>query len=163
MNDKNIGSSFESWLRQEGIYEQVSAEALQRVAARRNGDGILPVARRLLGLHPADLSELLEMLAEGFPTASFEQFLSVSGLPVREAVRYLRLSPAQLARRRRGGRIGPEESERLLRLAELYAHTLELFEDSAAAVGWLTAPALGLGGKRPVDYATTEWGDARST
>ena len=32
---KNIGSSFDSWLRQEGIYEQVTAAAIKRVLARQ--------------------------------------------------------------------------------------------------------------------------------
>jgi len=32
---KNIGSSFDSWLREEGIYEEVSATAIKRVLARQ--------------------------------------------------------------------------------------------------------------------------------
>jgi len=32
---KNIGSTFESWLREEGIYEEVSANAIKRVSARQ--------------------------------------------------------------------------------------------------------------------------------
>jgi predicted XRE-type DNA-binding protein len=35
MKKKNIGSSFDSWLRQEGIYEQVTAAAIKRVLARQ--------------------------------------------------------------------------------------------------------------------------------
>ena len=34
MNRKNIGSSFDSWLREEGIYEEVTATAIKRVPAR---------------------------------------------------------------------------------------------------------------------------------
>jgi len=32
---KNIGSTFDSWLREEGIYEEVSAAAIKRVVARQ--------------------------------------------------------------------------------------------------------------------------------
>jgi DNA-binding Xre family transcriptional regulator len=32
---KNIGSSLDSWLREEGIYEEVSANAIKRVLARQ--------------------------------------------------------------------------------------------------------------------------------
>ena len=81
MESKNIGSTFDSWLKKEGIHQQVSAEALQHVPTRRNFNGILSVARQLLDLHPADLGELLEMLAKGFPAASREQFLSRFGFP----------------------------------------------------------------------------------
>lgn len=35
MKKKNIGSSFDSWLREEGIYEEVSAGAIKRVLARQ--------------------------------------------------------------------------------------------------------------------------------
>jgi predicted XRE-type DNA-binding protein len=35
MNKKNIGSSFDIWLREEGIYEEVSAAAIKRVLSRQ--------------------------------------------------------------------------------------------------------------------------------
>ncbi|MGA3334243.1 MAG: XRE family transcriptional regulator [Terracidiphilus sp.] len=35
MKRSNIGSSFDSWLREEGIYEEVAATALKRVLARQ--------------------------------------------------------------------------------------------------------------------------------
>ncbi len=35
MKKSNVGSSFDSWLREEGIYEEVTAKALKRVLARQ--------------------------------------------------------------------------------------------------------------------------------
>ncbi len=35
MKKKNIGSSFDSWLREEGMYEEVSATAIKRVLSRQ--------------------------------------------------------------------------------------------------------------------------------
>lgn len=35
MKKKNIGSSFDSWLREEGNYEEVTATAIKRVLARQ--------------------------------------------------------------------------------------------------------------------------------
>ena len=35
MKKKNIGSSFDSWLREEGIYEETTASAIKRVLARQ--------------------------------------------------------------------------------------------------------------------------------
>src|SRR5713101_1539498 len=35
MKKKNIGSSFDSWLREEGTYEEVTATAIKRVLARQ--------------------------------------------------------------------------------------------------------------------------------
>ena len=35
MKKKNVGSSFDSWLREEGIYGEASANAIKRVVARQ--------------------------------------------------------------------------------------------------------------------------------
>ena len=35
MKKSNIGSSFDSWLREEGIYQEVTATAIKRVLARQ--------------------------------------------------------------------------------------------------------------------------------
>ena len=35
MKKKNIGSSFDGWLRKEGIYEEVTATAIKRALARQ--------------------------------------------------------------------------------------------------------------------------------
>jgi antitoxin HicB len=35
MKRNNIGTSFDSWLREEGIYEEVTATAIKRVLARQ--------------------------------------------------------------------------------------------------------------------------------
>lgn len=35
MKKKNVGSTFDSWLREEGLYEEVSATAIKRVVARQ--------------------------------------------------------------------------------------------------------------------------------
>ena len=35
MTKKNVGASFDSWLREEGIYEEVAATAIKRVLARQ--------------------------------------------------------------------------------------------------------------------------------
>ena len=35
MKEKNIGSTFDSWLRNEGIYREVTATAIKRVLARQ--------------------------------------------------------------------------------------------------------------------------------
>ena len=126
MNDQKIGSSLDSWRRKKGSTSRSALKLCNGFLRAGMIMAFFPLLSASSASIRRDLSELLEMLAEGFPTVSVKQFLSVSGFPVQEAARYLNLSTAQLARRRRAGRIGPEGSERLLRLAELYAHTLEL-------------------------------------
>ena len=40
MKKKNIGSTFDNWLREEGIYEEVSTAAIKRVVARQVEDAM---------------------------------------------------------------------------------------------------------------------------
>ncbi len=40
MKKKHIGSSFDSWLREEGIYEQAASNAIKRVLARQVADAM---------------------------------------------------------------------------------------------------------------------------
>ena len=35
MKKQNIGSSFDSWLREEGVYQEITATAIKRVLARQ--------------------------------------------------------------------------------------------------------------------------------
>ena len=51
MKKKNIGSSFDSWLREEGIYEEVSATAIKRVLTRQ-----LEAAMQEQGLSKAEMA-----------------------------------------------------------------------------------------------------------
>jgi ribosome-binding protein aMBF1 (putative translation factor) len=55
MNKKNIGSSFDSWLREEGNYEEVSAAAIKRVVARQ-----VEAARQERGLSKAEMAKRMQ-------------------------------------------------------------------------------------------------------
>jgi putative toxin-antitoxin system antitoxin component (TIGR02293 family) len=64
-----------------------------------------------------------------------------------------------LARRRAAGRLAPEESERLLRIAGIFEKAVDLFEgDVPAAVRWITAPRKALDNHSPLAYSRTEPG-----
>jgi putative toxin-antitoxin system antitoxin component (TIGR02293 family) len=87
------------------------------------------------------------------------QFLDQSGLTTRQLASFLELPERTFARRRESGRLLKPESERMLRLMEIFSSLLELFDgDTAAAREWLIEPAEGLGQARPIDYAQTDFG-----
>ena len=52
MKKKNIGSTFDSWLREEGLYEKVSATAIKRVIARQ-----VEAAMRQKGLTKVEMAQ----------------------------------------------------------------------------------------------------------
>jgi putative toxin-antitoxin system antitoxin component (TIGR02293 family) len=78
----------------------------------------------------------------------------------REALADLvQIKPRTLDRRKEGGRLRPEESDRLLRAARVFGGTIALFEgDADAARTWLSSPQRALGGAVPLEMARTEVG-----
>jgi putative toxin-antitoxin system antitoxin component (TIGR02293 family) len=112
-----------------------------------------------LGLFDSDLYELISKVETGFSFAAIEKFQKASGLSLQTIARMLLIPQRTLVRRRASGRLAPDESERLLRIARVFENAVGLFEgDVVAAKRWLSAPKKALGGKTPFDLARTEIG-----
>src|SRR5699024_1611912 len=87
----------------------------------------------LLGL-PEGYSDLdwSRALAKGLPTEAFDRlFKAIS--PEDKAVWYAVLPRSTLVRRRKEKRLSPEESERIQRIAEVWALALDVFRDETKA------------------------------
>ena len=94
--------------------------------------------------------------------APFSMFMSLSehmGMPTQELAAVLNIPERTLARRRAAGRLGQDESERLLRVAMVVARAVQLFEgDVGAALTWLKTSHKALSHHTPLDYARFEIG-----
>jgi putative toxin-antitoxin system antitoxin component (TIGR02293 family) len=112
-----------------------------------------------LGLKSMDVPTLINAARAGLSWNSVKRFLGATGLSQRQLANYLDIPERTLARRRETGTLDRLESEKLLRLAEIWEAALDLFDgDGARTRGWLVAPAFGLGNAAPIDYARTEFG-----
>ncbi len=111
-----------------------------------------------LGLDVSTVSDLLERLEQGLPTAAFGRLQMLLGISQKVLASYLGVSEATLHRRFAEGHFRAEESERLYRYAEIFEGAANLFEDEAKARAWLAKPALALGGQTPLDFARSEQG-----
>src|SRR5207244_10360328 len=80
------------------------------------------------------------------------------GVSMGKLIPMLGLSKATLHRRKAGGKLGPVESDRVVRFARLMGRAIEVLESEENARQWLTSPQFGLGGAVPLDYAETEVG-----
>jgi putative toxin-antitoxin system antitoxin component (TIGR02293 family) len=117
---------------------------------------------RRLGL-VQDRTDLVKQVQRGFRVAAVEKLASELRLPQQTVLKITKIAPATLARRRKGasGRLSPEESDRVYRIAAAYRDTLQLFEgDAESARRWLSEPAKALGGDSPLQHLTTEAGAA---
>jgi putative toxin-antitoxin system antitoxin component (TIGR02293 family) len=143
------------------IVRMVQAHISNMRAASRGDRHRSPFAARgaSLGLSPATPAELIRKLERGFPFDSIVQLANHSGIPVSRIAAVVGIPERTLARRKTSGRLTLDESERLLRLANIFEKACDLFEgDVPAAVNWLTAEKKALGEQVPLDYSRTELG-----
>jgi putative toxin-antitoxin system antitoxin component (TIGR02293 family) len=113
----------------------------------------------LLGLASDSVLVVREAIERGLAYDAFSHFVEATSLPVAVASEMTRIPARTLARRRLEGRLGPEESDRLVRAARVVGRAIELFEnDVQAARQWLEAPQRALGGVPPLEFARTDVG-----
>src|SRR5215212_9606759 len=113
----------------------------------------------LVGLDYYDLPNIVKAIQKGFSWKSFERFVENIALPAEVIAEIIGIPPRTLARRKKEGRLKPDESDHLLRLARVFAKSLQLFDgDREAATLCLTDLNMALGNIAPLDYARTEIG-----
>jgi putative toxin-antitoxin system antitoxin component (TIGR02293 family) len=113
----------------------------------------------LLGLKTFDAPSLLRAVQKGLAWKAFERLVQNVGLPAEQIARVLDLPLRTRARRKAEGRFQPTESDRLLRLARIYARALDLFAgDREAALRWLTRKKIALADMVPLELARTDVG-----
>jgi putative toxin-antitoxin system antitoxin component (TIGR02293 family) len=109
---------------------------------------------RLDGTRLLDLNEApVSVIRDGLPSDAFDRLQAFLGCAASALASALGIASRTLARRRRTGRLSPDESDRLLRAARLAELALAVFEDAAAE--WLTTPKRLLDGETPLERADT--------
>ena len=103
-------------------------------------------------------SKLIEVLRVGLPCLELDALRNSLAVSMEELVPMLGISKATLHRRKAAGRLGPAESDRVVRYARLMGKAVEVMESEENARQWLASPQFGLGGAVPLEYAETEAG-----
>ena len=113
----------------------------------------------LLGLSRFDLPGVLQMISRGLPYSAFDRLQRNTALSTEQLVDLLQIPKRTLARRKAAGTFSPEESDRLVRAARVYAKALALFDgDAGRATAWLTHAQRAFGERTPLDMARSELG-----
>lgn len=102
--------------------------------------------------------ELIRRIEKGLPFRELEDLQARLDLPLEQLAEKLSISRATLHRRKVAGRLSPDESDKVNRYAELFAHARKVFGSIEKARAWLKFPQWGLGRVVPLDYAKTEVG-----
>jgi putative toxin-antitoxin system antitoxin component (TIGR02293 family) len=112
-----------------------------------------------LGLAVKGTADLIHTVERGLPFRTFETFSAEAGLAFSTIASVIQIPERTLARRKSSGRLSPGESERLLRIANIFEKAVELFEgDVSEAIQWLTTPKKALGEHVPLPFSRTELG-----
>lgn len=113
----------------------------------------------LLGLRTYDLPRVLKAIEQGLSFSAMERLHRNVGLSFEELGELVQISRRTLARRKQEGKFLPEESDRLVRAARLFAKALELFDgNSEESRKWFMTPQVALGRAVPLTFARTEVG-----
>ncbi len=124
-------------------------------------------ARGLVQQHLAEAGErgfsggvpaLVSVVRHGLPYSEFEVLQEQLDLPAERLAGCLGMPRATLHRRKVGGCLTPDESDKVLRFARLLGQATRLFGSVEEGRRWLRAPQHGLGGAVPLEFAGTEVG-----
>ena len=142
-----------------GKNETVSEAALDYAATMPTGAPGHHAYLALLGLRSFDTAGLVRRLEEGISYAAFERLKRKLKVSSQELADATLITQRTLARRKKAGRMQPDESDRLVRLARVFSRAIELFEgDSEGAQAWMMRPNRAFGGVSPFEMAKTEVG-----
>lgn len=112
-----------------------------------------------LGLADSSTTQLIQQIERGFSFDALERFVANTGVSLFVLGSILGIPDRTLARRRSAGRLASGESERLLRIANVFEKAVAMFDGDAESAGnWLTTPKKALGGETPLLYSRTELG-----
>lgn len=101
----------------------------------------------------------IQRVRAGLPIRELDKLAADLGLPRKHLLDALRLSERTvLWRASRKERLSQDESQRVIRARSILDRATELFGSKNEAAGWMTSPAYGLGGVRPIDWLDTDIG-----
>lgn len=99
--------------------------------------------------------DLIPLVRKGLPYQALERVGGRLDMSVETTAKFLRLPVRTLARRKETGTLDANQSEKLLRLAEIGARAVDVFGDVDKARAWLQRPNRALGGVAPLSILDT--------
>jgi putative toxin-antitoxin system antitoxin component (TIGR02293 family) len=111
-----------------------------------------------IAIQAENTDQLISQLKRGLPADAFDKLKKRLNITDNTLSKLVQIPQRTLNRRREKGRLRTDESERILRLAQVCDMAFNVFGSQEKAESWLKKPARGLGGKIPLEYADTDLG-----
>lgn len=112
----------------------------------------------ILGVRAKNTLSIRNAIRAGLPFAALAAVSASLALPLGAAGLLLGMSAGAVLRRRAGGHLTPQESDRLYRIARVVAEARDTLGSTAKAREWLQTPNRALGGEKPLDLLDTDLG-----
>lgn len=113
----------------------------------------------LLGMKEQETNRLIREIEKGLSFRVFENLRRSMVLTLNELADLAGINQRTLNRRKKSGKLEPDESDRVVRVGRVFSRVLELFEgDHPAARHWFMSPQKAFGNKTPANLAKTEFG-----
>jgi len=106
-------------------------------------------------------SKTVDAIREGIPAEALGWLKERLELTAEELSGVIHVSRRTMNRRKKEGRLKPDESERVLRLIRLYRRAAEVLGRPEEATEWLREKNFALGEEPPLEFADTEPGARR--
>lgn len=107
---------------------------------------------------PRSALDLVEAIRQGVPAAAIDSLRKAIQVSQTDFARALGIPERTLARRKREGKLSPDESAKMLRLARIVRRAGEVFENPEAALHWLKSPNAALARATPLSLLDTDIG-----
>ena len=102
--------------------------------------------------------DLLNAINSGIKPSAINHVSKSSGITQKTLVSLMKIDPKTFSRRKKSGLLKPMESDRLLAIAKVYAHTLDIFGTAEKTLSWLNEANLALKNAKPLDLLSSEHG-----
>jgi putative toxin-antitoxin system antitoxin component (TIGR02293 family) len=103
-------------------------------------------------------NDLRSSVLKGLPFSAFEAVQKEIDLPQNQLSSILGIPTRTMARRKESQQLTSVESDRLYRVARVFAFTVEVLGDTQKARAWLKSPNRGLGDAVPLTLLDTDIG-----
>ena len=115
--------------------------------------------RRVLKTAVKKPDDLAQLVRRGLPAGTVAALAEKLHLGNNVLTRKLGIPQRTMTRRlSQASHLSPAESDRMVRMARVYANAVEMIGDREKAIEWLSTPNRALGGERPLDQLDTDMG-----
>ncbi|MCF6776011.1 DUF2384 domain-containing protein [Thiotrichales bacterium 19X7-9] len=103
-------------------------------------------------------NDLYDEVSRGIGASALTKFAKASGLTEECLLTLIPINRKTFLRRKAQGFLGENESDRLILIAKVYAHALDVFGEKNKTYQWLVTDNISLDNKRPIDLLKNSLG-----